>query len=178
MAKQGGKMPAEAVSAPNFENLHEGQKAICIDGEDMYLKIGTYANAKLAMSLSLETAEGEPYATISKCFGNIYREGTFVPNCSTFIDTNNCPDSLLKPVFEALGGEQRTVFGTPYSIESGFCEYPMYDFSYNKLKEYDPKGFEAYQKDYADNFGIEQRKLSVEMFGEEFEDEQEEQFDI
>lgn len=173
MAKQNGKAVEKKEAAAS--NKKDARKAIKIDGKDYYLRINNYANGKLAMSLDLETADGDQYATLSKCFGNFYRDETFVPNCSTFIDTNNCSESLLKPVFEALDAKPRTVFGSPYTIQSGFCEYPIYDFNPEKLKEYDPKGFAAYQKDYSKNFAIEQRNLQIAMFGGDFTEDFDEQ---
>jgi hypothetical protein len=172
MAKLAGKQAKP--SAP--ETKKPERKSISVDGQNLYLKINNYSNGKLAMCLDLEKEDGTPYATISKCFGNFYRDETFVPNCSTFIDTNNCPQFMLQPVFEALDAHPRTVFGSPYTIQSGFCEYPIYDFNPKKLEEYDPEGFKAYQKEYSENFSIEQRNLSVAMFGGDFSDDFDDEF--
>lgn len=173
MAKLNGKQktPITEFKTQGVSSSKSDQKSISVDGQDLYLKISNYGKGKLAMCLDLETADGEPYATISKCFGNFYRDETFVPNCSTFIDTNNCPQSLLNPVFDALGARPRTVFGEPYMIQSGFCEYPIYDFNPEKLKEYDAQGFAEYQNEYAKNFSIEQRNLNIALFGSDIYDD-------
>lgn len=168
MAKQGGK---SVTKEPVAEKKSANRKAIQIDGKDYYLQINNYEHGKLAMSLDLVDEHGAQAHTLSKCFGNFYRDETFVPNCSTFIDTNNCSRDVLQPVFEALDARPRTVFGSPYTIQSGFCEYPIYDFNPEKLKEYDPEGFAAYQKSYSENFSIEQRNLQIAMFGGDFTDD-------
>lgn len=164
MAKLAGKQAKP--SAPETKNPE--RKSINVDGQNLYLKINNYSKGKLAMCLALEKEDGAPFTTISKCFGNFYRDETFIPNGSTFIDTNNCSESTLQPVFEALDAHPRTVFGSPYTIQSGFCEYPIYDFNPKKLEEYDPEGFKAYQKSYEENLAIELRNLSIATYGADF----------
>ena len=139
-------------------------KTVNIDGQEFTVHIGNYPNFPMAMYIDLETADEMPWCTITKTFGNFYREGTFVPMGSTFIDTNNIPPGTYQPIIDALGGEQRVVFGRPYFVQSGYCEYPIYDFSLEKLREFDLKGTEEYCNTWKKEFVRLQNEMNENMF--------------
>ncbi len=87
--------------------------------------------------LNEETEEGlEPFAVITKSFG----EFIGVKNCA-YMDLNNCPyaTKLLE-----LGYAQDTGF----TKHSGFCEYPLWQFDENFLKEIGGEVYEQYSREY------------------------------
>lgn len=139
---------------------------IMYDGKECNLNIGSCAETKLAMALQLVDKETqEALTTVSVNLGEEYREGSFVPFGSTFIDVNNNDIDELNDLFEKTGAEPRTVFGSPYTVSSGWVDYPIYDFNKDKLKAFDPKGFDEYEKGYREEFPKAQRRMNIRMFG-------------
>ena len=81
--------------------------------------IKTYSsNGTLAIELI--TDEGEPFATLTV---NLPDEAFVCTGTRAFVDTNNCPWAV-----EML---RETGWGKPtgYYGHSGFCIYPLYEFS-------------------------------------------------
>lgn len=82
-------------------------------------KYNTYGNLHIGL-----WSDGEPFADLTT---NIYPLGS--DNLAA-IDTNNCPwATVLIKKYEL--GER-----TGNSVRSGFCDYPIYRFNMDKLKEY------------------------------------------
>lgn len=156
------------------DNPYKGRPTIMYGNAECYIDILAYQSDKLVMGLQLiERKSRDPYATVSVNLGECYRPQTFVPCHATFIDTNNNPISKLQDLFEKTGAEPHTVFGEPYYKASGFCTYPLYDFNAEKLKEFDPKGFEDYEKGYYNEIPAAQRRLSKELGWDDFEEDME-----
>lgn len=165
MGKQNGKVVPNGEAEAPVSKTNE-RPTVMYDDTECYLNINTYYNNKLAMALELvEKETGEPYTVVSVNLGEEYREGTFVPRGSTFIDVNNNDIDDLKDLFEKTGAKPRMVFGQPYTKPSGWVEYPIYDFDMDKLKEFDPTGFDNYSKDYQSEFPKAQKRLNERMFG-------------
>ena len=87
--------------------------------------------------LDEETEDGlEPFALITRSFG----EFIGAKNCA-YIDINNCPFAAK---FLELGYAKETQF----SKRSGFCEYPLWQFNENFLKEIGGEEYEKYSRQY------------------------------
>ena len=78
----------------------------------------------------------EQYAVLTVSFG----EFLTLKNCA-YIDTNNCP---FAPQLLAEGIAQ----DTGYSKISGFCEYPLWVFKENFLKEIGGDKYERYSEQF------------------------------
>lgn len=102
------------------------------------LKIRTYnMNKNLCVQRgALENGCWEPWNNIT-VNTDTYRESPF----AALIDTNNCGEACVRWLLEnslgSLTGRQE---------RSGFCVYPEFLFSEEKLRELDPKGLDAHLK--------------------------------
>lgn len=91
--------------------------------------------------LELVNTEGEypePYGNITVNFGD-------VPKYCGYVDTNNMPE-MEKFIKSNDLGEF-----TGLTLRSGFCEYPLYVFNVDKLRELCPKQMEKYERDIQSN---------------------------
>ena len=94
-----------------------------------------------------EDGEAYPYADVTVSFG----EFIGMKNCA-YIDTNNCTftQDLL---------ELRTKSGKPIAVNtgltkrSGFCEYPLWAFEEEFLREIGNEAYETYSKAYDEYMG-------------------------
>lgn len=104
--------------------------------EQVSLEINTYLNnGSLYIGLSsMEDGYQEPYGDMTVNLGEK------APDFCGYIDTNNMPE-LIKFIEENELGEF-----TGLTQRSGFCEYPLYMFNVDKLRELCPDGMEIYEK--------------------------------
>lgn len=93
-------------------------KTYKVNGTEVIIEVSRYSNNN-SLAICVSTVKGEPYAVLSV---NIDESDYIEPN-QCFIDTNNCSwaETFLK---ENNIGKKTDKIG-----ESGFCEYPLYDFS-------------------------------------------------
>ena len=99
----------------------------------MQLQITSYLDGNLAIQM-VTWAEGypEPWASLT-----VNLDGVRGRDCA-FIDTNGDPDF---PVWLIRNG---LAIPTGITQRSGFCEYPEYRFRADRLREFDPDGYEEY----------------------------------
>ena len=136
---------------------------------ECYVNVGNYPASKLAMYIQLvDKADDVEYGVCSVNLGNYSSELSFVQLNSTFMDTNNWTDEMLKPVYEALGAKPYVRFGSPVMGHSGYCDYPLYEFDSDKLREFDSKGYDEYVKTWQKECVVEQQKMNQRMFGVAF----------
>lgn len=85
----------------------------------------TYLNNK-TLAVLLEDSDGYPFATLTV---NIEASNTMANHEYAFVDTNNCPwaEEFIK----------ESNLGTPVGFTgfSGFCEYPLYKFNTELMKD-------------------------------------------
>ena len=93
-----------------------------------------------------DPSEPEQYAVLTVSFG----EFIGMKNCA-YIDTNNCDfaDQLLA---------QGIAVTTAFTKQSGMCEYPLWLFDEEKLKEMGAEAYYKYTTEYdkyfAENLGV------------------------
>ncbi len=120
------------------------------DGSEITLhpEFGLYAVTDLMgrgmhnPAIKLCTEDGEPYAYLTTSFG----EFIGMKNCA-YIDTNNCP-------FAAELLNEDFAMNTGFTKESGFCKYPLWEFSEEYLKDIGGEKYELYSKEYDSYMGI------------------------
>ena len=76
----------------------------------------------------------EPFADLTVNLGDT------TPNYCAYVDTNNLPDAETFVTDNELG-----TF-TGFVKRSGYCEYPLYMFNPDKLRELCPDGLAMYEK--------------------------------
>ena len=131
------------------------------DGEKYSVAVTTYANNKLALAITLTNEEEECSHVLTVNLGKYYRDDTFIPMGSSFIDVNAFwygDEEIVKFLDEI--STPHTVFGTEAVKVSGFVEYPLRDFNLEALAEYDKDGVEEYKKDYKEALIAERKKIT------------------
>ncbi len=117
-----------------IENFPDGETVV--KPEFGLYSVRDYMGRELTMpciSLVLQTEpDGEDYAVLTKSFG----EFIGIKN-ATYIDTNNCP---CAEKFLILGLARDTGF----TKSSGFCEYPLWQFDEQFLREIGGDEYEEY----------------------------------
>ena len=116
---------------------------------DVQLEINNYMNNN-GLYLGLMGREDdyfEPYGDIS------VNLGTKAPDYCAYVDLNNMPE-LEKFIEENDLGEF-----TGLTQRSGFCEYPLYMFNVDKLRELCPDGMNTYEA----NIGVTKKPESKEL---------------
>ena len=117
--------------------------------EKVQLEINNYINNN-GLYLGLIRKEDdyfEPYGDIS------VNLGVKAPDYCANVDLNNMPE-LVKFIEENDLGEF-----TGLTQRSGFCEYPLYMFHVDKLRELCPEGMATYEA----NIGIAKKPVEKEM---------------
>ena len=66
--------------------------------------------------------------------------GDTTPNYCAYVDTNNLPDA------ETFIADNELGTFTGFVKRSGYCEYPLYMFNPDKLRELCPDGLAMYEK--------------------------------
>jgi len=92
-------------------------------------------------------AQDEPLALLTVNLGNCAGNGSVVMPYCGWLDVNNAPTA--ESFVERYGiGTPYTRFGCPVIGYSGFCRYPYFQFSKEKLMELDPEGCRKYEEAY------------------------------
>lgn len=86
---------------------------------------------------------GEDHAEEYDCLTVSFGEFIGMKNCA-YIDTNNCP-------FASELLDQGIAQDTGFTKQSGFCEYPLWQFSEESLKEMGEENYAKYSEAY-DNY--------------------------
>ena len=122
-------------------NDYLGQSIVVEPQVKLYLVKDFMGNDLLGLCVTLnqisdDIGDDSQYATLTTSFGDFIG----IKNAA-YIDTNNCPfaNQLL---------EQGVAVQTGLSRRSGYCQYPLWIFDENFLKEH---GVENYQK-YSETF--------------------------
>ena len=110
-------------------------------GEDLYLKIANYSYGN-RIYIRVDTLE-EPYADLT-----INLPDLMLPD-EDYIFVNGDMTKDLRKFLEQKKIISETIYTYPYNLG----KYDMVKVDFDKLKEYDPNGFEDYEN-YKDN-GIE-----------------------
>ncbi len=124
-------------------------KTINVDGHDVSVSVGAYASNPSAMAVSFALADtGEPYGLATV---NLQQPSgcELLDEDTSYLDANNMPGIAADLVAARLG---RPVYDgdEPAVQASGFVEYPLFKFDAARLRELDPKGYEAYSQGYAE----------------------------
>lgn len=117
--------------------------------EKVQLEINNYLNNNgLYLGLMGKVNDNyEPYGDVS------FNLGVKAPDYCAYVDLNNMPE-LVKFIEENDLGEF-----TGLTQRSGFCEYPLYMFHVDKLRELCPEGMATYEA----NIGIAKKPVEKEM---------------
>ena len=102
---------------------------------NLELEINTNLNnGRLYIGLNEQTEDYlEPYADLTVNINGV------CPDYCGYVDINNMPE-LEQLIEENELGEFTGIMG-----QSGFCNYPLYLFSAEKLREYCPDGMQMYE---------------------------------
>lgn len=103
--------------------------------KQVQLEIGNYLDSN-GMYIGIMTSSGypEPYGDMT------VNLDSKAPDYCGYIDTNNLPE-LARFIEDNDLGEF-----TGLTKRSGFCEYPLYLFNPEKLRELCPEGMEVYER--------------------------------
>jgi len=117
------------------------------EGRRYFVTVDTYAQHKMVMAIKLVDAETNEEETITTNLGIFVGNNAFISKNFSFVDVNKCPymEDLLKRTGLA---EPCTRFGEPITKNSGFVEYPLYDFNKEMLIKYDATGYKEYSSLY------------------------------
>lgn len=125
------------------------------------LHIGTYSCDPLCMALQIMNEEDGPITTLSVNLGPETGNMSLIRPNQAFIDTNN--NTVAEEWLQELElAEPYQRFGEPVVAYSGWCAYPLYEFNIDKLKEYDPIGWETHLDQYTKNW----EKVRDAIFGD------------
>jgi len=108
--------------------------------KDCVLSISHYTYDPLCMALSISNDVDGPITNVTVNLGHDIGNDSIMLWNQAFIDTNKNPN-ILEWLSETGLAEPVTRFGEPVIAHSGFCEYPLYAFNEEKLKEYDESGW-------------------------------------
>ena len=147
--------------------------------EELPIHVANYTETPMCMALKLSTKNGMPYTTLSVNLGNDIGNDSFMQRYCAFVDTNNFPDAA--EFIEENGlGEPYTRFGSPVIAQSGWCEYPLYQFNEAKLNELDPEGCKQYDERWQKGLIDEMNKLqsgSSSDYGSDYDEEESFEFE-
>ena len=141
------------------------------DGTLVSLNIGCYVSNPTNIAIQLVEAAGDDagmnYSDLTVNLGSDIGNETIMPRSCGFIDVNNFPAAERFIAENGLGTPYKR-FGEQVYGYSGYCEYPLYRFDEEALKQCDPQGFKAYAGQYSkafaeelDGFSDEPEKLAV-----------------
>ena len=136
-------MPDEQDNEETEATEWNKSKIFNYSGTQVYFEISDYESDPSIMAITLFTSDGEEFGTLSV---NVREHGHIEPN-HTFIDTNNMPNAV--EFLESIKGvEPVTENGVPVTAKSGFCEYPLFEFSEELLADMDLKGYMEHIHNY------------------------------
>lgn len=126
--------------------MSDNRKLFNYDGKDYELSVVSYQTDPAVMGIVLsDSVDHEPYGTISVNLGSDIGNGSIMQLNSTFLDVNNVP-GIEEAVVEQGLAKPYTRFGSPVRAQSGFVQYPLYEFDAEELKKYDPEGYDSYKE--------------------------------
>lgn len=150
------------ISILKVLNESNSNKTFDYNGTKCWMEIGTYSQAPTVLAIQFYCDEG-PYTTATVNLGEDSGNDSVIPFGASFLDTNNNSDIVEE--LKKLGlGDVYTRFGEEVTAQSGFCEYPLFQFNVDKLKEYDPSGFSKYESSYRANLEKARKKLLGESY--------------
>lgn len=129
--------------------MSDNRKLFNYDGKDYELSVVSYQTDPAVMGIVLfDSVDHEPYGTISVNLGSDIGNGSIMQLNSTFLDVNNVP-GIEEAVVEQGLAKPYTRFGSPVRAQSGFVQYPLYEFDAEELKKYDPEGYDTYKETWS-----------------------------
>ena len=129
--------------------MSDNRKLFNYDGKDYELSVVSYQTDPAVMGIVLfDSVDHEPYGTISVNLGSDIGNGSIMQLNSTFLDVNNVPGIEEAVVKQGLA-KPYTRFGSPVRAQSGFVQYPLYEFDAEELKKYDPEGYDTYKETWS-----------------------------
>ena len=118
-----------------------------MNGCKVRFSIADYASDPMVMAITATAEDDEFDVMLSVNIGSSIGNGTLIPRNCAFIDTNNNPTA--EDFLRSIGAKQYERFGEPVCGYSGFCRYPLYEFS----------------DGYGGAFLMVQRRMNAEVFG-------------
>ena len=113
-----------------------GETVKVVPHVELYMQDDFMGNLMPGIAIALDTADTrEPYGVITVSFG----EFIGLKNCA-YIDTNNFP--------RAEKTIAKIATNTGFTKRSGFCEYPLYCFNEDFLKECGGEKYKRYSEEY------------------------------
>lgn len=104
--------------------------------EEVKLEINSYLNNN-GLYIGLLSRDGDEF----ECYGDLtVNLAEKAPDYCAYVDTNNMP-GIEKFIEQNDLGEF-----TGFTQRSGFCEFPLYMFNVDKLRELCPESMESYEK--------------------------------
>lgn len=143
--------------------MDDNKKLYELNGTKVYFEIGDYYHNPMVMAITAYCEDGEEYSRLSINLGSSTGNNSLIHSNCTFIDTNNVPN--VEEFLKSIGAKPCSRFGESIVAYSGFCSYPLYEFSEKLLREMDAEGYEKHLESYRVAFREEQRKMNMEMFG-------------
>lgn len=127
---------------------------------DCYLRVCSYSYNPLCLAVRVENQEDGPITTLTVNLGEDIGNDSIIRENQAFVDVNN--NEMAADFLKKNGiAEPVTRFGEPVIGCSGWCEYPLYEFNTEVLKEADPAGWAEHMDAYLRNW----EKVRDEMFG-------------
>ena len=119
--------------------------------KDCMLSISHYTNEPLCMALNIYNDIDGPITTVTVNLGHDIGNNSIMLWNQAFIDVNNNPN-ILEWIEENDLAEPVIRFGEQVIACSGFCEYPLYVFNEDKLKEFDESGWAQRKEEWVKHY--------------------------
>lgn len=119
--------------------------------KDCMLSISHYTNEPLCMALNIYNGIDGPITTVTVNLGHDIGNNSIMLWNQAFIDVNNNPN-ILEWIEENGLAEPVIRFGEQVIACSGFCEYPLYVFNEDKLKEFDESGWAQRKEEWVKHY--------------------------
>lgn len=133
--------------------------------KDCMLSISHYTNEPFCMALNIYNDIDGPITTVTVNLGHDVGNNSIMLWNQAFIDVNNNPN-ILEWIEENSLAEPVIRFGEQVIACSGFCEYPLYVFNEDKLKEFDESGWAQRKEEWVKHYSewCEERKNTYVPF--------------